>query len=107
MTETKPGNKYFKGRVIRGQRVLHYVVWDGIRNYENAPPLQAIKAAEKMQGKQLHLRVDKNAVEDIEYLIAAPLQHPEVGGLVVWARDHKTYRAIVQQLTQPGCIWLT
>ena len=42
MNETKPGNKYFKGRCIQGQQVLHYVVWDGVRNYENAPPLQAI-----------------------------------------------------------------
>jgi hypothetical protein len=107
MNETKPGNKYFKGRCIQGQQVLHYVVWDGVRNYENAPPLQAIAALEKMHGKQLQLRVDKDAVEDIEYLIAAPLQHPEVGGLVVWARDHKIYRSIVQRLTQPGCTWLT
>lgn len=64
-----PGKKYFRGRVIRGEQVLRYVVWDGIRNYENAPPLQAIKALEKMEGTQLHLRVDENAVEDIEELI--------------------------------------
>jgi hypothetical protein len=100
-------SRYFKGRVICGQQVLRYVVWDGIRNYENAPPLQAIKALEKMQGTQVHVRVGADAVEDIEVLIAAPLEHPDVGGLVVWTRDHKTYRSILRRLTQPGHIWLT
>jgi hypothetical protein len=106
-TTPSPGDKYFKGRVIQGQQVLRYVVWNGIRNYQNAPPLDAIKASENMQGTQVHVRVDGNAVEDIEVLIAAPLQHPNVGGLVVWARDHQTYLSIVQRLTQPGCTWLT
>jgi hypothetical protein len=30
----QPGSKYFKGRCICGDRVIHYVVWDGVRNYE-------------------------------------------------------------------------
>jgi hypothetical protein len=103
-----PGKKYFKGRCIAGERVLHYVVWDGIYNYENAPPLQAIAMAEKMPGLQLHVKVGADAVEDIYELIAAPLDAcPEADGLVVWTQDHRTYRLIVQQLTKPGCIRLT
>jgi hypothetical protein len=30
--QMKPGAKYFKGRVMRGARVLHYVVWNGVKN---------------------------------------------------------------------------
>jgi hypothetical protein len=99
--------KYFKGRIIRGERALHYVVWDGIRNYKNAPPLQAIAQFENMQGVQLHLKVGEKAVDDIEHLIAAPLCYRGVGGLVVWTENHRTYQLIVQRLTQPGRIWLT
>jgi hypothetical protein len=57
-----PGSKYFKGRYIRGARVLHYVVWDGIHDYLNTPPLQAIALVEKMPGLQLHVKVDADAV---------------------------------------------
>ena len=37
-----------RGRIIRGERVLQYVVWDGVHDYENAPPLQGIALVEKM-----------------------------------------------------------
>lgn len=87
--------------------MLHYVIWNEIRNYKNAPPLAAIAQAENMQGVQVHLKVGEEAVEDIEHLIAAPLYDPEVGGLVVWTKNHRTYQLIVRQLTQPGCVWLT
>jgi hypothetical protein len=101
-----PGKKYFKGRIIYGERVLHYVVWDGIRNYKDAPPLQAIAKAESMQGLQLHLKVGEEAVEDIVELIAAPLTGcPEAGGLVVWTQDHRTYQLIVRKLARSG-LWL-
>jgi hypothetical protein len=103
----RPGSKYFKGRAILGERVLRSVVWDGVRDYQNAPPLQALAIAEKMRGVQLHLQVDEDAVEDIEVLIRAPLVDPQVGGLVVWTRDHRTYRLIVQRLTKPPQAWLT
>jgi hypothetical protein len=53
--------------------------------------------------------VDENAVEDIHEIITAPLDTcPEVGGLVVWTKDHRTYRLIVQQLTAlEDHVWLT
>jgi hypothetical protein len=96
---SRSGSKYFKGRIIRGERVLHYVVWDGVRDYENAPPLDAIARAEQMPGTQLHVKVDASAVEDIHELITAPFEGcPECGGLVVWARDHRTYRRLVRVL---------
>jgi len=41
--------------------------------------------------------------EDIHKLIAAPLDGcPECGGLVVWARDHRTYKLLVQELIKTG-----
>jgi len=97
----QPGSKYFKGRVIHDERVLRFFVWDGVRNYENAPPLQTIALVEKTTGLQLHVKVDEDAVEDIHQIIAGPCRDcPEVGSLVVWTRDHRTYRLIVQRLAQ-------
>jgi hypothetical protein len=98
----RPGAKYFKGRLIRGERVLHYVVWDGGHGYKNAPPLQALALAEKMRGL-LYVQVGEDAIEDIHEIIDAPCRScPEVGGLVVWTRDHRTYRLIVRRLTEQG-----
>lgn len=101
-----PGSKYFAGRLVRGERVLRYVVWDGVHAYKNAPPLQAIATVEKMLGIQLHLQIDETAVEDIEELIRIPAEDPEVGGLVVWTQDHRTYRLIVQRLSKSPPAWL-
>jgi hypothetical protein len=112
MTETAPtahrrlGAKYFKGRVIRGERTVQYIVWDGVKRYRNVPPLDRIAEVEKMEGEQLRLQVDDTAVEDIYELIAAPLDWPEVGGLVVWAKDHRTYLLILQRLSRPDRIWM-
>jgi hypothetical protein len=99
----RPGDKYFKGRVIGGERVFHYIVWDGVRDYENQPPLRNLAVVEKT-GKLIYVRVDETAVEDIEdinALIRSPMQFcPDVGGLVVWTRDHRTYRLIVQYVSK-------
>lgn len=85
--------------------MLRYIIWDGVHDYENAPPLQAIALVEKMPRLQVHVKVDEDAVEDIHQIITGPCQVcPEVGGLVVWTRDHRTYRLIVQRLTAPGHI---
>lgn|SRR5262249_2647275 len=101
----RPGSKYFTGRIICGERVLRYFIWDGVRDYENAPPLQTIALVEKTTGLQLHVKVDEDAVEDIYEIVASPCQScPEVGSLVVWTRDHRTYRLIVHQLTARGCV---
>jgi hypothetical protein len=105
----RPGSQYFKGRCVCGERVMHYVIWDGVRDYEKVPPLEVLDLVEKMPGQQLHVQVDENAVEDIHEIITAPLDTcPEVGGLVVWTKDHRTYRLIVQQLTAlEDHVWLT
>jgi hypothetical protein len=97
----RPGSKYFKGRLVCGERVFHYVIWDGVHNYENPPPLQALVLAEKM-GPLVYVRVDEDAVEDIQELIDAPRSYPEMNGVVVWTRDHRTYRLIVHQLVKTG-----
>jgi hypothetical protein len=54
---SQPGTKYFKGRAVQGERVLHYIVWDGVHDYERAPPLDAF-AQIVPPGIQLHLKVD-------------------------------------------------
>jgi hypothetical protein len=80
-----------------------------VSNYEKAPPLRAIALVEKMPGLQLHVKIDEDAVEDIRQIITGPLYAcPEVGGLVVWAQDHRTYQLIMQRLTAPGGdhVWL-
>ena len=106
---SKPGSKYFKGRIYQGKRVLHYIIWDGVRDYRNEPPLKIIAA--QFEGTALHVKVDAQAIEDIDdlhALLAAPLDGcPDCGALVMWARDHRTYRRIVQHLTDPDRIWLT
>jgi hypothetical protein len=96
-------NLYFKGRTVCGKRVFHWVIWDGVHDYANEPPLQAFAA----QGLPLHLKVGEDAVEDIYDLIHAPMADPEVGGLVVWTEDHRTYRLIVRELSRREVTWLT
>jgi hypothetical protein len=101
----RPGSKYFKCRLICGEQLLQVVVWDGVCGFENAPPLQVIALIEKMRGVQLCVQVDEDAIEDIHEVIAAPCRScPEVGGLVVWTRDHRTYCLIVHRLTEQGCV---
>src|SRR5262245_17654368 len=104
----KPGSKYFKGRIFAGERVLHYIIWDGVRDYQNEPPLKGIAA--QFPGVALHVKVDADAVEDIEdlhVLLSSPIDAcPDCGSLVMWARDHWTYRLIVQHLTGPDHIRL-
>jgi hypothetical protein len=103
-----PGSKYFCGRVIRGAQVLRYVVWDGIKDHRNVPPLQRIAQEEKITDPQVWV-VDKGAVSRIkEMLRAGPIDCPGAGGVVVWARSHKVYRRIVERLTEPApdCVWL-
>jgi hypothetical protein len=94
--EHPPGKKYFKGRIIKGERVFHYAIWDGVRNYENKPPHPK---------RWLSLRVDETTLEDIETLICIPADDPKIAGLVVWTRDHRTYQMIVRRLHAGGlCI---
>jgi hypothetical protein len=94
----RPGSKYFKGRLVGRERVLQYVIWDGVRDFQNVPP-QALALTEKMQGLQLYVQVDADSVDDIREVIVGPYRAcPEAGGLVVWTRDHRTYRRIVRRL---------
>jgi hypothetical protein len=55
-------------------------------------------------GPVVYVRVDEDAIEDIYELIDAPRSCPEMGGVVVWTRDHRTYRLIVHRLTEQGCV---
>jgi hypothetical protein len=43
---TSPGEKYFKGRLCKGPEAHHYVVWDGVRDYQNKPPAAGVMKAE-------------------------------------------------------------
>jgi len=81
---SKPGSKYFKGRIYQGERVLHYIIWDGVRDYRNEPPLKIIAA--RFEGAALHVKVDAQAIEDIDdlhALLAAPLDGcPDCGSQI-------------------------
>jgi hypothetical protein len=84
--------------------MLPYVIWDGLHDYENVPPLQIIALREKMQGLQLYVQVGADSVKDIHEVIACPYRAcPEAGGLVIWTRDHQTYRRIVRRLMRMAC----
>jgi hypothetical protein len=100
-TEFVPGHKYFKGRVIAGKRVHHYVVWDGLNNYESAPPPNLL-LVEKLAGRVViaQIRNGKAGRETITALLMS------CDSVVLWARDTAVYRAIVQNLTQQSDGWL-
>jgi hypothetical protein len=92
------GQDYFKGRVIWDGRVLHYVVWDGVWNFCNAPPFENIKDRYNLH-QVIYLKIDPAALGDIWHLLAVPLhQGDAIDGLVVWTRDHATYQATIKRL---------
>jgi hypothetical protein len=85
------GAKYFKGRMLQGDRTYRYVVWDGVRDYKSIPPVPQLVVAERLSGETLGIvqvkkRVSRSA---LSVLLQAH------GSVIFWARDHAVYRAIV------------
>ena len=94
-----PGKKLFKGRIIHPatHRVVHYVVWDGVHDYENEPSQELIALFADAAGPSgtvgiVQIRNRKAGRKLIDFLDGA-FDH-----FIIWARDHRTYRAIVDNL---------
>ena len=94
-----PGKKLFKGRIIHPatHRVVHYVVWDGVHDYENEPSQELIALFANAAGPSgkvgvVQIRNRKAGRNLIEFLDGS------FDSSIIWARDHRTYRAIVDNL---------
>jgi hypothetical protein len=103
----RPGKKLFKGRIIHPttHRVVHYVVWDGVRDYENEPSQELIALLANAAGPDgtvgiVQIRNHKAGRKLIEFL-NGPFDH-----FIIWARDHHTYRAIVDNLEAQSDAWI-
>ena len=98
-----PGEKYFKGRVYNGSEVHHYVVWDGIHDYQNMPPVAGVMMMEFPPGRgDIHIvQIGKPGAGVQPTLNALMALGPDVH-MILWARDHRTYRAIVKELEGAG-----
>jgi hypothetical protein len=44
------GQKYYKGRILCGQRMFPFAVWDGVKDYQSNPPPELL-VVEKLDGK--------------------------------------------------------
>jgi hypothetical protein len=98
----KPGQKYFKGRVYERERMVPYVVWDGVRDYESAPP-PGLMLAENLTGRVVIAQVRNRAVgtETIRALLK------DCDSAILWARNNGVYRAIVENITRQSHGWLS
>ena len=92
-----PGAKYFKGRLYDGSGMCPWVVWDGVRAYENEPP-PSLLVAEKLIAQIRSLRAGSETITTL-------LKNSD--GVVLWARDHRTYRAIVENIQRQSDGWLS
>jgi hypothetical protein len=99
-------SKYFKGLIIRSDgRVVHYIVWDGVKDYSNMMPTPEDGAL--FVGLMKRLCVDK--AEPGPLMIVQISSHDfdtrtldvlseKAMALIVWAKDHATFKAIVAAL---------
>jgi hypothetical protein len=98
-----PGSKYLKGRAYDGDRMCPWVIWDGVRAYRNSPP-PGLLQTENLNGRIVIAQIKSRTagIETIDAILKAGAE-----SVVLWARDHKTYRAIVQNVKRQSDGWLT
>jgi hypothetical protein len=96
-------HKYLRGALIKGRDYVRFVMWDGIRNYENEPPISALCAAEQLDREML-LVVKIDHAQGQSVLDAVEGAAGCTNDLVVWARDHRTYRFAVDEWSR-GSMW--
>jgi hypothetical protein len=96
---TKPGTKYFKGRIVCGDTVSHLIIWDGVRDYQNGLP--AVGAMMVLPpGDVIIAHINKQRAETPitklfqQLRAASPTTSPNVH-VILCARDHTTYRRLV------------
>jgi hypothetical protein len=100
--QEKSRQKYFKGRVLAGERASHFVVWDGVRDYANLPPPNLL-VVENLTGTTLIAQV-RNPKVGIE-MVKALLE--ECDSLVVWTGNTAVYRSIVENIKREANAWLS
>ncbi len=101
-----PGKKYFKGRIYVGDAVHHYVIWDGVRDFQNAPSEAVIAAEFPRPPRAIYtaqvsteMLMEHSATFMLDVLLLAPEPNSH---FILWARDHRTYRTIVEEMTRDG-----
>jgi hypothetical protein len=88
-----PEPKYHKSRVYTQGRMCPVVVWDGVHGYENIPP-PALLIAENLMGR-IGIAQIRNRKAGIDTILALL---KETDSVIIWARDHATYRSIVTNI---------
>jgi hypothetical protein len=97
-----PGTQYFKGRILFPDKTVRFVVWDGVKDYENLPPPElaaVIFKGPKGPGESRNVAIlQVNEERFNERTIHAAAKSTD--GLILWARDHKLYRRMVKQMSK-------
>jgi hypothetical protein len=94
MTTAVSGRKYYKGRLYQDGKTFPYVVWDGVRSYENHPPIELFAA--ELCGPEIAIMQIGKKPRNIREVLTTLIETAD--SVVLWARDHTTYRAIVDEM---------
>jgi hypothetical protein len=87
------GEKYYKSRLRDLDGRWHrIVVWDGVCDYENEPPLE-LMVYEKLGGKLGIVQINPNMEVSNKDALLEIIE--AFDNVVLWARDHATYRILV------------
>ena len=96
------GQRYFKGRVLAGERASHFVVWNGLLDYASPPP-PILLVAENLTGRTCvaQIRNSKVGTETVTALLES------CDSLILWTRNTAVYRAIVENIKRQSDGWLS
>jgi hypothetical protein len=100
--QEKSRQKYFKGRVLAGERAFHFVVWNGLRDYASPPPPNLL-VVENLTGTTLiaQVRNPKVGTEVVKTLLEG------CDSLILWTLNAAVYRAIVENIKRQADGWLS
>jgi hypothetical protein len=97
---------YFKGRIYHGAEVHHYVVWDGVRDYQSLPPVAGVLATEFPAGTgTVYIAQIGKPGRSVRTALLGLIATGSNTHVILWARDHRTYRDIVKEMER-GDAWL-
>jgi hypothetical protein len=96
------GQRYFKGRVLAGERASHFVVWNGLRDYASPPPPNLL-VVEDLTGTTLiaQVRNPKVGTEAVTALLEG------CDSLILWTLNAAVYRSIVKNIKRQADGWLS
>ena len=99
--KSRPGAKYHKTRVhsIDGPKIASIVIWDGIKNYENEPPIPSIVIAEKFDAKKLLvIQVGKDWEEgELRFQLGIEAAY-DGADVIFYAANHAVYRQLCRSI---------